>query len=139
MKEETRVVIWSTASAAVLCDLIIIITLTPLATIGHGTKFLSMGMWMNLAMAGGGYIIPLILYCLQVKAMKYIIAVVNGFWLLCMPFLMALAVWGIGNRLPGGRISISCIIMAVTAGCSMILNVLWYPMCRKKRQDRRDY
>lgn len=135
MKEETRVILWSTASAAAYCSVMVIASLTPLALIGNGTRFLSPGMWINLGMAGGSYIIPLLLYCLNVRIMKYIIAAVNGLWLLGLPFIMGLAVWGIRHVLPDGRISISCLIMAAAAGVSMILNILWYPMCRRKRWE----
>ena len=82
MREEIRVTIWSILAAGMLCLVMVSASLTPLAAIGHGTRFGTSGMWYNMWFVSSGYVIPLILYWLRVHVMKYVIAVVNGFWFL---------------------------------------------------------
>lgn len=135
MKEETRVTIWSLLAAGMLCLVLVSASLTPLAKSGHGTRFGTAGMWYNLWYVSCGYVVPLALYRLRVPAMKYVIGAVNGFWLIPLPFMGGLAFWGSRHMLPGGRFSVSCMVMGVLALASLFVNILWYPVCRKKNRS----
>lgn len=136
MKEETRVTIWSLSAAGMLCLVLVSASLTPLATMGHGTRFGTAGMWYNLWYVSSGYLIPLALYRLRVHAMKYVIGAVNGFWLIPLPFMSGIAFWGSRHMLPDGRLSVSCVVMGVLALVSMGVNILWFFGCRKKQAER---
>lgn len=135
MREEIRVTIWSILAAGMLCLVMVSASLTPLAAIGHGTRFGTSGMWYNMWFVSSGYVIPLILYWLRVHVMKYVIAVVNGFWMIPLPFIAGIAFWGSRHMLPNGRASISCVVMGFLALISLGVNILWYPVCRKKRKS----
>lgn len=133
MKEEKRIAMWSLLAAGVLCLVMVSASLTPLAKMGHGTRFGTLGMWYNMWFVSSGYIVPLVFYRLRVNAMKYVIAVVNGFWMIPLPFIAGIAFWAGRHMLPGGQISVSCMVMGILALASLCVNILWYPMCRKRR------
>ena len=113
MKEETRVTIWSLSAAGMLCLVLVSASLTPLATMGHGTRFGTAGMWYNLWYVSSGYLIPLALYRLRVHAMKYVIGAVNGFWLIPLPFMSGIAFWG---ERPGGSGAWDCSASSFSSG-----------------------
>ena len=89
MSEKRNVILWTCLAAGLFCMELILVSLTPLAKIGNGTRFGSSGMFYNLYMGGGSYLIPLALYCMNVRAMKYVIGCVNGLWLICHPDRLA--------------------------------------------------
>lgn len=132
MNEKMRVTIWSGLAAGMLALVMAAASITPLAQMGHGTRFGTAGMWYNMWYVSSGYVVPLVLYWLQVNGMKYVIAVVNGFWMLPLVFMIGIAFWASGNILPGGQVSVSCIAMGGLALASLCINILWYPVCRKR-------
>lgn len=134
MKEKERVILWTSLAAGVFCVELIGVTLTPLAGIGNGTRFGSEGMYYNLMMGGGSYVLPLVLYCLNIKAMKYVIACVNALWLICHPAIMGICAAGALNRgfTPLGRLL--CLAGAALGLAGLVFSILWYPMCRRKRK-----
>ena len=83
MDEKRNVILWTGLAAGTFCMELVMVTLTPLSA--TGTRFGSYGMFYNLLWCGGSYIIPLILYCQEIRLMKYVIGCVNGFWLICHP------------------------------------------------------
>lgn len=137
MSEKRRVILWTCLAAGLFCMELILISLTPLAKIGNGTRFGSSGMFYNLYMGGGSYLIPLALYCMNVRAMKYVIGCVNGLWLICHP-VIALICFGAMSLTGLFKMSYSFLdtVSLLTAGmfalCSFTVGILWYPMCRKK-------
>ncbi|HJD45377.1 MAG TPA: DUF5391 domain-containing protein [Candidatus Mediterraneibacter norfolkensis] len=138
MSEKRRVILWTCLAAGLFCIELILVSLTPLAKIGNGTRFGSSGMFYNLYMGGGSYLIPLALYCLNIRAMKYVIGCVNGLWLICHP-VIALICFG-AMALPGvlkmsyGFLDMAGLLSAgISALCSFVIGILWYPMCRKKK------
>lgn len=102
-----RVIVWTITSLAVLVTLLVEVTLTPLAQRGNGTRFLSTGMWYNLIWVGSMYVIPVSLYILGIKSMRYVLAGVVGFWIIPVPVIGI-----IGARslvlVPGERRNILC-------------------------------
>ena len=133
MKEKERVIIWAAAAAALYCCELITVTLTPLAKIGNGTRFGSSGMFYNLIMCGGSYMVPLFFYCLNIRLMKYIIACVNALWLICHPVIAVICFTAVFTTASGMAEYLSCIIAGGMAVFSFAVSVLWYPMCRKKK------
>lgn len=131
MSEKMRVTVWSVLAAGVLALVMVAASLTPLARIGHGTRFGTAGMWYNMWYVSSGYLVPLVLYWFRVNGMKYVIAVVNGFWMLPMVFIVGIAFWASKNMLSDGRVSVSCVVLGVLALSSLCINILWYPVCRK--------
>lgn len=138
MSEKRNVILWTCLAAGLFCMELILVSLTPLAKIGNGTRFGSSGMFFNLCMGGGSYLIPLALYCLNIRAMKYVIGCVNGLWLICHPAI-ALICFGALSLTSWIEMSYHFLDAAslLTAGvfslCSFVVGILWYPMCRKKK------
>lgn len=133
MKEKESVILWTTIAAALFCCELIAVTFTPLAKIGNGTRFGSYGMYFNLMMCGGSYMVPLIFYCLNIRLMKYIIACVNALWLICHPVIAVICfavMFSTGSGITG---YLSYITAGGLAVSSFVAAVLWYPMCRKKK------
>lgn len=130
MNEKNRVILWTAAATVLFCLELVVITLTPMAQVGNGTRFGSEGMYYNLFMVGGSYMIPLILFCLGIRPMKYVIAFMNGIWLIGQIFIVLLFAGTVLFTLP--RIDIMSAAAAAFAGASIVAEVLWYPMCRKK-------
>ena len=131
MKEKKRIILWTVIVTIMLCLELILVTLTPFAKVGNGTRFKSEGMYANLMLAGGSYLVPLVLYCQKVKSMKYVIAVVNGIWLISQPVIIAIALqWMKYETLEGKFI---CGISAFIAMITFITEILWYYMCRRRR------
>ncbi len=137
MKEKERVILWTVTAAGLFCCELIAVTLTPLAKIGNGTRFGSPGMYYNLMMCGGSYIVPLILYCLNIRLMKYVIACVNALWLICHPVIAAICFAGVFKVASGLAEYLSCMIAAGLGIVSVAAAVLWYPMCRKSEKNER--
>lgn len=133
MKEKERVILWTVIAAVLFGCELIAVTLTPLAKTGNGTRFGSAGMYFNLIMCGGSYIVPLVLYCLNIRLMKYFIGCVNALWLICHPVIAGVCFAGIIMTASGPAEYLRCIIAGGLAGVSFAAAVLWYPMCRKKR------
>lgn len=133
MKEKERVILWTAIAAVLFCCELIAVTLTPLAKIGNGTRFGSSGMYFNLMMCGGSYLVPLILYCLNLRLMKYVIACVNALWLICHPVIAVICFAAMFSTASGIAGYLSYIIAGGLAGSSFGAGVLWYPMCRKKK------
>ena len=133
MKEKQSVILWTTIAAVLFCCELIAVTLTPLARIGKGTRFGSAGMFYNLIMCGGSYMIPLIFCCLNIRLMKYVIACVNALWLICHPVIAVICFTAAFTTASGMAEYLSCIIAGGMAVFSFAVSVLWYPMCRKKK------
>ncbi len=133
MKEKERVILWTAIAAALFCCELIAVTLTPLAKIGNGTRFGSSGMYFNLMTCGGSYLVPLILYCLNIRLMKYVIACVNGLWLICHPVIAVICLVAMFRTASGIAGYLSYIIAGGLAVSNFGAGVLWYPMCRKKK------
>lgn len=133
MNEKERVILWTSLAAGLLCLTLTTVTLTPLAHIGNGTRFGTPGMYFNLLMCGGSYVIPLILYCLDIRVMKYIIACVNVLWLICTPVIAVICAVGTFLSASGPIGYVTCIVSAVSAAGCFVVTILWYPMCRKGR------
>ena len=139
MNEKRRVILWTALEAGLFCMEMTLVSLTPVAKIGNGTQFASRAMFYNLFMCGGSYLIPLALYCRNIRAMKYVIGCVNGFWLIAHP-VIALICFGAMSATGIGLLKMSCSFLDMaslfTAGifalCSFAVGILWYPMCRKK-------
>lgn len=131
MKEEKRILLWTVIVAVLLCLELILVTLTPFAKIGNGTRFNSEGMYANLTLAGGSYLVPLVLYFQKVKSMKYVIAVVNGIWLISQPVIIAIALQWIKHETLEGKFI--CGISAIIAIITFVTEILWYYMCRRRR------
>lgn len=97
MSEKKRVVLWTCLAAGLFCIELIIVSLTPLAKIGNGTRFGSSAMYFNLYLVGGSYLIPLALYCMDIRVMKYVIGSVNGLWLICHPVIALICFGGMND------------------------------------------
>lgn len=138
MNEKRNVILWTCLAAGLFCMELILVSLTPLAKIGNGTRFGSSGMFYNLYLGGGSYLIPLTLYCLNIRAMKYVIGCVNGFWLIGHPAIalicfgaLSLTSW---IEMPYHFLDAASLLTAgVFSLCSFVVGILWYPMCRKKK------
>lgn len=133
-REKRTLMIWTTAAAFTMEAVIVITSLTPLAKIGNGTRFGSIDMWVNLIWCGSFYFLPLIVYCMGVRAMKYVLAVFNGIWLIAFPVLLAVAagsqrVWLHRD----GRIYPSLLLMALACFTGLVVHIIWYPMCLIRR------
>lgn len=61
MKEDKRAFLWTIIAAVLLCLELILVSLTPFAKAGNGTRFNNPGMYANLILAGGSYLVPLLL------------------------------------------------------------------------------
>ena len=133
MKEKDRVILWTAIAAVLFCCELIAVTLTPLAKIGNGTRFGSSGMYFNLMLCGGSYLVPLILYCLNLRLMKYAIAWVTALLLICHPVIAVICFAAMFRTSSGIAGYLSYIIAGGLAGSSFGAGVLWYPMCRKKK------
>ena len=135
MKEKERVILCTIIAAVLFCCELTAVTLTPLAKIGNGTRFGSSGMFFNLIKGGGSYVIPLVLYCMNIRLMKYVIAVVNALWLICHPVFAVICFTGIFRNTYGPVEYIICIAAGILAVITFAAAVLWYPLCRKKFGD----
>ncbi len=133
MKEKERVILWTAIAAALFCCELIAVTLTPLAKIGNGTRFGSSGMYFNLMMCGGSYLVPLVFYLLNIRLMKYVIACVNALWLICHPVIAVICFVAMVSTASGIAGYLSYVIAGGLAVSSFVADVLWYPMCRKKK------
>ena len=124
MKERKYVFLWSIFAAMLLCVEMVLASLAPFAR-ENGTPFLSEGMYSNLVMAGGCYLVPLFLYSRGVGSMKYVIAVVNGIWIICQPVIIGIALQWIWNGV--------CVLLVAVAVAAMVVELVWYVMCRRRR------
>ena len=138
MDEKRNVILWTTLAAGTFCLELVMVTLTPFAA--TGTRFGSYGMFYNLLWCGGSYIIPLILYCQEIRLMKYVIGCVNGFWLICHPAIAvlcfggaAMGYSGICKAASGVPETASLMTAGVLSATAFVTGILWYPMCRKKK------
>lgn len=132
MNEKRRMIIWSTAAAIMLCIELIVITLTPLAKIGNGTQFGSREMYYNCLLALVIYIIPLVFFCRNIRPMKYVIAVINGVWIISHIFMIPLFGGSILLN-PQTNLHIATILSIILASCNLCIEILWYPMCRVRK------
>ena len=130
MNENIRVILWSMIAAVLFCLELVVVTLTPLAQIGNGTRFGIEGMYYNLFMVGGSYFIPLILFCLNIRVMKYVIAFVNGIWIIGQVFIVLMFAGAVLASLPG--FDVMSAAAAMLAGASLVAEILWDPMCRER-------
>lgn len=136
-KEKKTMIVWTTTAALLVEAALVITSLTPLARIGNGTRFGSGGMWINLIWCGSCYFLPLIVYCMDVRAMKYVLAVYNAVWLIALPILLVMAVGGQWEYLRrDGRIYSSLLLMAFVCLIGLIVQVIWYPMCLRRQKPR---
>ena len=138
MDEKRNVILWTGLAAGTFCMELVMVTLTPLSA--TGTRFGSYGMFYNLLWCGGSYIIPLILYCQEIRLMKYVIGCVNGFWLICHPAIAvlcfggaAMGYSGIWKDASGIPETASLMTAGVLSATAFVTGILWYPMCRRKK------
>lgn len=131
MSEDKRVFLWTIIATVLLCLELILISLTPFAKVGNGTEFNNTGMHKNLIMVGGSYLIPLLLYSQKVKSMKYVIAIVNGVWLISQPVIVMVALQWIKREVAHGKYI--CGILVVIVMITFIIEILWYFMCRRRK------
>lgn len=131
MSEDKRVFLWTIIATVLLCLELILISLTPFAKVGNGIEFNNTGMHKNLIMVGGSYLIPLLLYSQKVKSMKYVIAIVNGVWLISQPVIVMVALQWIKCKVAHGEFI--CGILVVIVMITFIIEILWYFMCRRRK------
>lgn len=131
MEENKRVYLWTIIAAVLLCLELVLVSLTPFARIGNGTRFNSAGMYANLLLAGGSYLVPLVLYGQRIKPMKYIIAAVNGIWLISQPVIIIIALQWVNRETNG--ICMICVALVIVAIVTFIIEILWYFLCRKRK------
>ena len=65
--------------------------------------------------------------------MKYVIACVNALWLICHPVIAVICFVGAFTTAFGIAEYLSCIIAGGLAVICFVTDILWYPMCRKKK------
>ena len=129
-----RVIVWTITSLAVLVTLLVEVTLTPLAQRGNGTRFLSTGMWYNLIWVGSMYVIPVSLYILGIKSMRYVLAGVVGFWIIPVPVIGIIGVGAWYWYLVREEIFyVSLLIMSILSLCALEVNIGWFIACFGKR------
>ena len=134
-QKQTAAILWTLAACITMAAALVITTLTPLATIGHGTKFGSQGMWFNLYWCAASYLLPLILYeGFAVRPMKYLLVVLHATWTIALPVMIALAAWGSWYYTRrAGRIYPSLGAMLMICLAALVVNVIWYPMWLRRR------
>ncbi|MBC5689718.1 DUF5391 family protein [Mediterraneibacter sp. NSJ-55] len=131
-----RVIAWTIASLAVLTVLLVEVTLTPLARRGNGTRFLSTGMWYNLAWVGSMYVIPVSLYILGIKSMRYVLAGVVGFWMIPVPVICIIGAGAWYWYLVREEVFyVSLLIMSILSLCALAVNVGWFIACFGKKRN----
>lgn len=77
--------------------------------------------------------IPLVLFCMGMKFMKYVIAVVNALWLICHPVIALICFTGLYTVSSGPEDLAACAAAGLLSAGSFIVTILWYPLCRKKK------
>lgn len=112
-------------SALLFCFLIIVISLSPLASYGkNANQFNSVGMWSSIGIIIMFYVVPLIAYLLGLKLMKYVTAI-----LVFLALLTDLALTMLNLILPKLNKSITIASLSGVLGIciiSLIVNFSWF-------------
>ncbi|OBR96527.1 hypothetical protein CLRAG_03970 [Clostridium ragsdalei P11] len=121
-KNECKVISITLVSAVLFCSLIVISSLLPLANSGpNANKFNSFGMWLSVGIVLLLYIIPLIIYILGIRAVRFVLAfvlvigILSDFSLIAVVFMSNLFA---KNSL--------YTLMGVICIASLIVNVIWF-------------
>ncbi|OAA89319.1 DUF5391 family protein [Clostridium ljungdahlii] len=121
-KNKYKVIFITLVSAVLFCSLIVISSLSPLANSGpHANKFNSFGMWLSVGIVLLLYILPLIIYILGIRAVRFVMAfvlaigVLSDFSLMTVVFMSSLFAKNSLYTLIG----VICI-------ASLIVNAIWF-------------
>jgi|SRR5690625_523865 len=124
-----RVVVITIISALFFCLIMVSASLSPFPSSAKN-EFNSFGMWVNVGLILFFYILPLILYMMGVKAMKYVMAAFCGLGLLISFSIVALSfvVGEIANNISD---FLAVIILCIFA---LIINIIWYIVVFKNKK-----
>ena len=123
MKTSKSIVINTIFSAFLFCILIVVISLSPLSELGkNANQFNSSGMWLAIINILSFYAIPLFLYLIGLKWMKFIMTFLCALGILIFIFLL-LTVLVIGYSMTTISELNSVIFVCILA---IITNVIWF-------------
>ncbi|MCC2864488.1 DUF5391 family protein [Ihubacter massiliensis] len=138
--EQKRFVVMTIFSALLFMAITVTATLTPYAQVGHANQFASPEMYNALLVISLMYFIPLLIYGLHVKSMKYVLAFVVGIYTVgAFGILLASSgfVRSLLNLLPRAQIPLeSTPAAAVLNGLcviTVIYNGVWYWAAFRRR------
>ncbi|WP_081584547.1 DUF5391 family protein [Bacillus bingmayongensis] len=111
-------------SALLFCSVLVSISLSPLADLGpNANKFNSLGMWKSIGMILLFYIVPLLLYIVGVKAIRFIMAFLCSMGIFV--HLVILVVVSIIIR-TGDYNASSFLGVIILCAAVSITNVIWF-------------
>ncbi|MDZ5606658.1 DUF5391 family protein [Bacillus pseudomycoides] len=111
-------------SALLFCSVLVAISLSPLADLGpNANKFNSLGMWKSIGMILLFYIVPLLLYIIGVKAIRFIMVFLCGMGIFV--HLVILVVVSIIIR-TGDYNASSFLGVIILCAAVSITNVIWF-------------
>ncbi|AZV57517.1 DUF5391 family protein [Clostridium sp. AWRP] len=121
-KNKCKVIFITLVSAVLFCLLIVMISLSPLSKSGlHANKFNSFGMWSSVGIILLFYIVPLMIYILGIRAVRFVLAfvlaigILSDFSLITVVFISNL----FAKNLLYTLIGVICI-------ASLIVNAIWF-------------
>ncbi|OAA93287.1 DUF5391 domain-containing protein [Clostridium coskatii] len=121
-KNKYKVIFITLVSAVLFCSLIVISSLSPLTNSGpNANKFNSFGMWLSVGIVLLLYIVPLIIYILGIRAVRFVMAfvlavgILSDFSLTTVVFMSSL----FAKNLLYTLIGVICIV-------SLIVNAIWF-------------
>lgn len=112
-------------------------SLSPYAQFGNANRFGSEGMFQAVFFIAAVYFLPLILYTMGLKSMRFILAAVTGIFtlsavaiLVILPVLAAAPVRNLLESAAGTAISAgyewAAVAMWILSAAEIIVNILWY-------------
>ncbi|HEK9102896.1 DUF5391 domain-containing protein [Bacillus pfraonensis] len=122
--KKSNIVFVTLISALLFCAVLIVSSLSPLANLGpNANKFNSLGMWKSIGTILLFYIVPLFLYIVGVKTMRFIMAFLCGMGLFI--HLVILTVVCIVIRVSDYNAS-SFLGVIIVCTAVIITNIIWF-------------
>ncbi|MBO1581946.1 DUF5391 family protein [Bacillus sp. XF8] len=122
--QKSSIVFATLVSALLFCSVLVAISLSPLADLGpNSNNFNSLGMWKSIGMILLFYIIPLLLYIVGVKAIRFIMAFLCSMGIFV--HLVILVVVSIIIR-TGDYNASSFLGVIILCAAVSITNVIWF-------------
>ncbi|GGH78542.1 putative Tic20 family protein [Pullulanibacillus pueri] len=132
MESKSKIVGMTLLSALVFCVLLVVNSMSPLSEMGnHANTLGSVGMWAAIGIGLVCYAIPLFIYSIGVKWMKYVLAVLCGIGMFTFLAIASSAVF-IGLVQHNFSQLIGVLVISVIAS---VINILWFVIAfRTKRK-----
>ncbi|WP_459501657.1 DUF5391 family protein [Bacillus sp. C1] len=122
--KKTSIAFVALVSALLFCSVLAVIPLSPLADLGpNANKFNSLGMWKSIGTILLFYIVPLLLYIVGLKAIRFIMAFLCGMGIFIHLVILTIVSFTIRT----GDYNITSFLWVIILCAAVILtNITWF-------------